>query len=205
VNTVALSAVPRSDFGKGAARRIRRGGAIPAVIYGEGTDLRHVALPEHDLDLALRRPRVVLEVAIDGSTVLVKPRDVQRDPVRRTLEHVDLVVITKDEAKERGAMADAIAAAAEAAAEAGIDAAAAIQALEEAVAQGEDPAAAAAHAVEDVEHQAEAFAEANVHAEEVEAAEAEAAAEEAAAEGEAVAPTASGADEGTDAAAAAQE
>lgn len=179
MTTVALPAVPRSDFGKGAARRIRRDGHIPAVIYGDGQDLLHCALPAHDLDLALRKPRVVLEVSLEGATVLVKPRDVQRDPVRRTIEHVDLIVISAQEAEDRTAMADAIAAATEAAEEAGIDAAAAVQALEAAVAAGEDPAAAAEHAVSDAEHKAEEYAEANAHEAAVEAAEAEATAAEA--------------------------
>lgn len=169
MTTVPLTAVPRTDFGKGAARRIRRGGNIPAVIYGQGTELVHVALPTHDLDLALRRPRVVLSISVEGKDVLTKPRDVQRDPVKRDLEHVDLVIITEAEAQQRTAMADAIAAATVAAAEAGIDAAAAVQALEEAVAHGEDPAAAAKHAVEDAEHKAEEYAEAAAHEAAVEA------------------------------------
>lgn len=181
MTTVALSAVPRSDFGKGAARRIRREGHIPAVIYGQGTDLVHIALPEHDLDLALRKPRVVLSVSFEGREVLVKPRDIQRDPVKRNLEHVDLVIITQAEAAERSAMADAIKTATAAALEAGMDAASAVQALEDAVALGEDPAAAAQHAVADAEHQAEAYADANAHEAQVEAqAEAETAAEAAA-------------------------
>jgi len=178
VTTVALSATARSDFGKGAARRIRRDGNIPAVIYGEGDLLVHVAISTHDLDLALRQPRVVLSVTVDGATHLVKPRDIQRDPVRRTLEHIDLVVIDKAEAQERAAMAEAIAVATEAAEEAGLDAAAAVQALEEAVALGEDPAAAAEHAVADAEHKAEEYAEANAaEAAATEAAEAAEAAE----------------------------
>lgn len=172
MTTVALTASARSDFGKGAARRIRREGQIPAVVYGEGTELIHIALPAHDLDLALRRPRVVLSVAIEGATRLVKPRDIQRDPVRRTLEHVDLVVITEQEAADRGAMAEAIKAATAAAEEAGMDAASAVQALEAAVASGEDPTEAAKHAVEDAEHKAEEYSEANAHEEAIEAAEA---------------------------------
>jgi large subunit ribosomal protein L25 len=172
VTTVALSAVSRSDFGKGAARRIRREGNIPAVIYGDGAELVHVALPEHDLNLALRKPRVTISVTHPGGTVLVKPRDIQRDPVKRNLEHIDLVVISKEEAKERSAMADAIKAATAAAEEAGIDAAAAVQALEEAVAAGEDPTKAAEHAVADAEHKAEEYAEAAQHEADVEAAEA---------------------------------
>jgi len=171
VTTVDLTAVPRSDFGKGAARRIRREGNIPAVIYGSGSELLHVALPTHDLDLALRRPRVVISVSVDGGSVLVKPRDIQRDPVKRTLEHVDLVIITAEEARLRSEMADAIKAATAAAEEAGMDAASAVQALEEAVAAGENPLEAAEHAVSDAEQRAEEYADANAHAAEVEASE----------------------------------
>lgn len=161
MTTVALTASPRSDFGKGAARRSRRAGLTPAVIYGQGTELLHIGLPTHDLDLALRKPRVVLTITVDGKEIITKPRDVQRDPVKRTLEHVDLVIITAQEATDRTAMAEAIAAATEAAEEAGIDAASAVLALEDAVAHGESPADAAAHAVADAEHTAEEYAEAN--------------------------------------------
>ena len=112
---VSITAEPRSDFGKGAARRIRRSGLVPAVIYGHGQELRHVALPDHDLGLALRHAGVVLEVEVDGKKQLVAPRDVQRDPVKRTLEHVDLVVLNKAEAAERIEEGKAAEAAAEAA------------------------------------------------------------------------------------------
>jgi large subunit ribosomal protein L25 len=98
---VSIKAEPRSDFGKGAARRIRRSGLVPAVIYGRGQELRHVALPDHELTLALRHPGLVLEVEFEGKTQLVAPRDVQRDPVKRVLEHIDLVLITKSEAADR--------------------------------------------------------------------------------------------------------
>jgi len=96
--------------------------------------------------------------------VLVKPRDIQRDPVKRSLEHIDLVIIDKAEATDRQEMADAIAAAIHAADEAGMDSAAAVQALETAVAGGENPTEAAAHAVEDAEHQADAYSDANASA-----------------------------------------
>lgn len=161
MTTVALTASHRSDFGKGGARRTRREGSTPAVIYGANAELLHIAIPSHDLELALRKPRVVLNITLDGKVLLTKPRDIQRDPVKRSLEHVDLVVITAQEAAERTAMAEAISAATLAAEEAGIDAASAVLALEEAVALGEDPAAAAAHAVSDAEHVAEEYAEAN--------------------------------------------
>ena len=121
---VSITAVPRSDFGKGAARRTRREGRVPAVIYGKGTEPQHVSLPDHELALALRHPGLVLEVTIEGKTLLVAPRDVQKDPVRRVLEHVDLVIVTKAEAAERVEAGLAAEAAAEAAHEAEVEAAA---------------------------------------------------------------------------------
>ncbi|MEO6821835.1 MAG: 50S ribosomal protein L25 [Candidatus Nanopelagicales bacterium] len=98
---IAITAVPRSDFGKGAARRLRRSGQVPAVIYGKGAELKHVALPAHELNLALRKPGLVLDVSFEGTTTIVAPRDVQRDPVRRIVEHIDLVVIDKAEQTAR--------------------------------------------------------------------------------------------------------
>ena len=115
---VSITAVPRSDFGKGAARRTRREGLVPAVVYGQGKEPQHVSLPTHDLTLALRHPGLVLEVTIEGKKILVAPRDVQRDPVRRILEHIDLVLITAAEAEERVEAGIAAEAAAEAAHEA---------------------------------------------------------------------------------------
>jgi len=76
---VHMSAVPRSDFGKGAARRLRRTGMVPAVIYGHGSDPVHVALDGHDLSKALRQPRVVLALDVDGTDYVCAPRDIQRD------------------------------------------------------------------------------------------------------------------------------
>ncbi len=155
---VTITAERRADFGKGAARKLRRVGMVPAVLYGEGHELVHVSLPGHELDLALRRPRVVLAVTIGDDVSLVKPRDVQRDPVKRSLEHVDLVIISEREAALRSQMADAIAKTEAAAVEAGVDPAAAVAQLETAVAAGETPMQAAEHAVEDAQEQAKAYA-----------------------------------------------
>ncbi len=155
---VTITAERRADFGKGAARKLRRIGMVPAVLYGEGHELVHVSLPGHELDLALRRPRVVLAVTIGDDVSLVKPRDVQRDPVKRSLEHVDLVIISEREAALRSQMADAIAKTEAAAVEAGVDPAAAVAQLETAVAAGETPMQAAEHAVEDAQEQAKAYA-----------------------------------------------
>lgn len=150
MTSVSITATPRSDFGKGAARRVRRTGHVPGVIYGRGTELTHISLPEHELDLALRKPRVVLNVQIDGQTFLTKPRDIQRDPVKRNLEHVDLVVITQQEAAIRSSYADAVDKANRLAVEAGFDPASVVLALEEAVARGEDPMVAVDHVIADV-------------------------------------------------------
>jgi len=113
---VSLTAEPRNEFGKGAARRTRRSGRVPAVVYGTNLAPIHVSLPEHELMLALKKPLVTLEIAIDSKTFITAPRQIQRDPVRRTIEHVDLVILEATEAKER--LARATVATAEAAAEA---------------------------------------------------------------------------------------
>jgi ribosomal protein L25 (general stress protein Ctc) len=115
---IRLEAEPRSDFGKGAARRLRRSGRIPVVLYGSGTELVHLSLPGHDLEQALRKPKVTLEIVQGSGTTLAKPRDVQRDPVRRTIEHVDLIIVSAAEARERAAEAEVLVAEAAAAAEA---------------------------------------------------------------------------------------
>jgi large subunit ribosomal protein L25 len=97
VSEVRITAEPRTEFGKGAARRIRRDSKVPAVIYGHGTDPRHVSLPGHELMLALKTSNVLLTLDIDGTDELALPKDVQRDPIKGFLEHVDLVVVRRGE------------------------------------------------------------------------------------------------------------
>ena len=93
-----ISAVARTEFGKGASRRSRRAGLVPAVLYGHGTDPVHVALPEHELGLALRVANAVLEISIDGGKPqLALAKQVQKNPVRNNLEHLDLVIVRKGE------------------------------------------------------------------------------------------------------------
>lgn len=133
---VSITAVARDDFGKGAARRLRRAGLVPAVIYGGDVELQHVSLPAHELDLALRKPKVVLEVDLGSTKQLVKPRDVQREPVRRYLEHVDLVVVSQAEAAARSASADAIVLAEAAAVEGGVDKVAVAIVVQQLIAEG---------------------------------------------------------------------
>ncbi|MGM7668199.1 50S ribosomal protein L25/general stress protein Ctc [Microbacterium sp. A93] len=87
----------REQFGKGFARRLRAAGKIPAVIYGHGTDPVHVALPGHQVSLIIRRANALLELDIDGKEQLALVKDVQRDPVRQIIEHIDLLVVKKGE------------------------------------------------------------------------------------------------------------
>ena len=94
----ALVAEARSDFGKGAARRLRRDGKIPAVVYGHGIAPIHIALDAHTLRLTLRKKVTSLEIVLNGKTETVAPRDLQIDPVTRGIEHVDLVYVTAAEA-----------------------------------------------------------------------------------------------------------
>lgn len=87
----------RTEFGKGFARRLRAAGKIPAVIYGHGTDPVHVALPGHETALIIRKANQVLDLQIEGKSQLALVKDVQKDPVRQIIEHIDLVVVRKGE------------------------------------------------------------------------------------------------------------
>ncbi len=94
-----ITAESRTEFGKGAARRIRRDHKVPAVIYGHGGDPIHVSLPGHDTMMALKHggANALLELLIDGKTQLALTKQVQVDPVRRTLEHIDFVAVVRGE------------------------------------------------------------------------------------------------------------
>jgi large subunit ribosomal protein L25 len=94
-----LVAEPRTEFGKGSARRTRREGRIPAVLYGHGQDVVHLSLPAREFAAALRNggSNALLTVVLDGKEQLALTKAVQRDPLRRTHEHVDLVIIRRGE------------------------------------------------------------------------------------------------------------
>jgi large subunit ribosomal protein L25 len=87
----------RENFGKGFARRLRAEGRIPAVIYGHGEAPRHVSLPGHQTMLIIRRANALMDLDIAGKSQLVLVKDVQRDPVRQIIEHIDLLVVKKGE------------------------------------------------------------------------------------------------------------
>jgi large subunit ribosomal protein L25 len=98
VPEVKIAAEARTEFGKGAARRTRREGKVPAVLYGHGTDTRHLTLPGHALMLALKTPNVLLLLeGLTSGSELALPKAVQRDPVRGFLEHVDLILVRRGE------------------------------------------------------------------------------------------------------------
>ncbi|HEY1104978.1 MAG TPA: 50S ribosomal protein L25, partial [Agromyces sp.] len=87
----------RESFGKGAARKIRAAGKIPAVIYGHGTDPQHVTVPAHQVGLLIRKANAVLDLQIGSKSQLVLVKDVQKDPVHQIIEHLDLIVVKKGE------------------------------------------------------------------------------------------------------------
>jgi large subunit ribosomal protein L25 len=98
VPEVRIAAEARTEFGKGPARRERRAGRVPAVLYGHGSDPRHVSLPGHDVLLALRTANVLIRLeGLPGGSQLALPKAVQRDPIRGYVEHVDLIMVRRGE------------------------------------------------------------------------------------------------------------
>ena len=94
-----IKAEARTEFGKGAARRIRRDAKVPAVIYGHGNDPIHVTLPGHDTMLAIKHggANAVLNIEIEGKVQLALTKQVQADPIKGFLEHIDFVAVKKGE------------------------------------------------------------------------------------------------------------
>jgi len=94
-----IIAETRTEFGKGAARRIRRADKVPAVIYGHGNDPIHVTLPGHDTLMAIKHggANAVLNIEIDGKVQLALTKQIQADPIKGFLEHVDFVAVKKGE------------------------------------------------------------------------------------------------------------
>jgi large subunit ribosomal protein L25 len=98
VPEVRIAAEPRTEFGKGPARRERLAGRVPAVLYGHGTDTRHVTLPGHEVMMALKTANVLIRLdGLPGGNQLVLPKAVQRNPIRGTIEHVDLILVRRGE------------------------------------------------------------------------------------------------------------
>jgi len=100
VSEVKISAELRTEFGKGGARRTRRAGKVPAVLYGHGEKPRHIALPAREFAAAIRHGGMTqvfnIEVG-DGTTSLALAKAIQRDPIKDTFEHVDFLVVRRGE------------------------------------------------------------------------------------------------------------
>ncbi|MEV0351910.1 50S ribosomal protein L25/general stress protein Ctc [Nonomuraea sp. NPDC050680] len=97
MSEVRIAAEPRTAFGKGAARKIRRDNKVPAVLYGHGTDTLHLTLPGHEVLLALRTANVLIHLKGDSVDELALPKGVQRDPIKGFVEHVDLLLVKRGE------------------------------------------------------------------------------------------------------------
>ena len=100
MSEVRISAEPRTDFGKGGARRTRRAGKVPAVVYGHGEKPRHISLPGLEFAAAIRKGganQLISVEVTDGTRELVIPKDIQRDPLRDDIVHADLLIVRKGE------------------------------------------------------------------------------------------------------------
>lgn len=97
LDIVDLPVETRTDFGKGASRRVRREGYIPAVLYGHGENPRHLLLPRHEGFLALRNPNQLLRLVEGDSTEMALPKDIQRNTLREEVMHVDLLIVRRGE------------------------------------------------------------------------------------------------------------
>ena len=94
---VAINGTTRTEFGKGASRRARRDGQVPAVIYGHGAQPVHITLPARELGNALKESNVLLNITFDGKTELTLPKSVVKHPLKQNLEHIDLVLVRRGE------------------------------------------------------------------------------------------------------------
>jgi large subunit ribosomal protein L25 len=98
VPEVRIAAEPRTEFGKGYARRTRAAGKVPAILYGHGTDTRHLTLPGHDLMMALKTQNALIRLeGLAGGSELALPKAVQRNPIRGVIEHVDFLLVRQGE------------------------------------------------------------------------------------------------------------
>ncbi len=97
MSEATLVAEIRTSFGKGAARKSRAAGRTPAVIYGHGSEPRHITLPAHEIALVLRHKNAVLDLVIEGKHESVLVKSATKDVVTQVIEHIDLVTIVKGE------------------------------------------------------------------------------------------------------------
>jgi large subunit ribosomal protein L25 len=94
---IKITGTTRTEFGKGASRRARVAGLVPAVIYGHGEKPQHITLPARELGVALKQSNVLLQINIDGADQLTLPKAIVRHPLKQILEHIDLVAVRRGE------------------------------------------------------------------------------------------------------------
>jgi len=94
---ITINGAKRTNFGKGASRRDRKAGLVPAVIYGHGENPQHVALPARELGTALKSSNVLLDVVFEGKTELTLPKSITKNALTGVLEHIDLVIVRRGE------------------------------------------------------------------------------------------------------------
>ncbi len=94
---VSIKGAIRNEFGKGASRRIRRDGSVPAVIYGHGEKPTHISLPAREVGIAIKTSNVLLNIDLGGKEELVLPKSIVRNPLKGTLEHIDLIIVRRGE------------------------------------------------------------------------------------------------------------
>jgi large subunit ribosomal protein L25 len=98
VPEVRIDATPRTEFGKGPSRRVRRDGKVPAVLYGHHSEPTHLILPGHEVLMALRTPNVLIRLeGLPGGAQLALPKAIQRHAIQGWVEHVDLLVVRRGE------------------------------------------------------------------------------------------------------------
>ena len=96
-NTISLNGEARNEFGKGVARRLRVAGKIPATIYAGGTEPAYLALPMRETTLALRHTNALFNISFDGQNKMAVVKDVQKNPVKRIIEHIDFLEVKAGE------------------------------------------------------------------------------------------------------------
>ena len=94
---VAIKGALRNEFGKGASRRIRREGMVPAVIYGHGEKPTHISLPAREVGVAIKTSNVLLNIDLGEKQELVLPKSIVRNPLKGNLEHIDLIIVRRGE------------------------------------------------------------------------------------------------------------
>nr|WDS96062.1 50S ribosomal protein L25 [Micrococcus sp.] len=94
---IKIQVTKRTDFGKGASRQARRDGFIPAVVYGHGAEPVHLLMPAQETSLAVRNPNALLTVVSEGEEHMVLPKDIQRNPLKQTVDHLDLIEVRRGE------------------------------------------------------------------------------------------------------------